>query len=213
MLYTVSEMAKRLGVAPSTLRYYDKEGLLPFIERSDGGIRMFKDTDFEWLSIIECLKKTGMPIKEMKVFIDWCIEGDTTISKRKELIEKQRQVVLFQIQQLKETLSMLDYKKWYYETAEKAGSCKVHETMQEDDVPDNLRHCARRAGRRCQIRSCGPDHGYPRRFDHASCTGGNHRPGDAVRPPGRKRIVYPAPDLFPGYHRVRLPEPYDPPPR
>ena len=73
MLYTVSEMAKRLGVAPSTLRYYDKEGLLPFIERSDGGIRMFKDTDFEWLSIIECLKKTGMPIKEMKVFIDWCI--------------------------------------------------------------------------------------------------------------------------------------------
>ena len=53
MLYTVSEMAKRLGVAPSTLRYYDKEGLLPFIERSDGGIRMFKDTDFEWLSIIE----------------------------------------------------------------------------------------------------------------------------------------------------------------
>lgn len=57
MLYTVSEMAKRLGVAPSTLRYYDKEGLLPFIERSDGGIRMFKDTDFEWLSIIECLKR------------------------------------------------------------------------------------------------------------------------------------------------------------
>lgn len=55
-------------------------------------------------------KKTGMPIKEIKVFIDWCIEGDTTISKRKELIEKQRQVVLFQIQQLKETLSMLDYK-------------------------------------------------------------------------------------------------------
>lgn len=145
MLYTVSEMAKRLGVAPSTLRYYDKEGLLPFIERSDGGIRMFKDTDFEWLSIIECLKKTGMPIKEIKVFIDWCIEGDTTISKRKELIEKQRQVVLFQIQQLKETLSMLDYKKWYYETAEKAGSCKVHETMQEDDVPDNLRKARERA--------------------------------------------------------------------
>lgn len=145
MLYTVSEMAKRLGVAPSTLRYYDKEGLLPFIERSDGGIRMFKDTDFEWLSIIECLKKTGMPIKEIKVFIDWCIEGDTTISKRKELIEKQRQVVLFQIQQLKETLSMLDYKKWYYETAEKAGTCKVHETMQEDEVPDSLRNARERA--------------------------------------------------------------------
>lgn len=52
MLYTVSEMAKRLGVAPSTLRYYDKEGLLPFIERSDGGIRMFKDTDLNGFPLL-----------------------------------------------------------------------------------------------------------------------------------------------------------------
>ena len=82
MFYTVGEMAKKLNVAPSTLRYYDKEGLLPFVERSGGGIRMFKDSDFEWLSIIECLKKTGMPIKEIKHFIDWCIEGDSTIDQR-----------------------------------------------------------------------------------------------------------------------------------
>ena len=71
MLYTVGEMAKRLQVAPSTLRYYDKEGLLPFLERSNGGIRMFRESDFEWLSIIACLKQTGMPIKDIKTFIDW----------------------------------------------------------------------------------------------------------------------------------------------
>ena len=53
-------MAKRIGVAPSTLRYYDKEGLLPFVERSEGCIRVFKETDYEWLQVIECLKKTGM---------------------------------------------------------------------------------------------------------------------------------------------------------
>ena len=52
MLYTVGEMAKRIGVAPSTLRYYDKEGLLPFVERSEGGIRVFKETDYEWLQLI-----------------------------------------------------------------------------------------------------------------------------------------------------------------
>lgn len=57
MFYTVGEAAKRLGVAPSTLRYYDKEGLLPFVERTDGGIRMFKQSDFEGLRLIECLKK------------------------------------------------------------------------------------------------------------------------------------------------------------
>ena len=62
MYYTVGEMAKRLGVAPSTLRYYDQEGLLPFVERSEGGIRVFKESDYEWLQVIGCLKKTGMPL-------------------------------------------------------------------------------------------------------------------------------------------------------
>ena len=79
MLYTVGEMAKKFDIVPSTLRYYDKEGLLPFVERSGGGIRMFKESDSEWLSVIECLKKTGMTIREIRQFIDWCIEGDSTI--------------------------------------------------------------------------------------------------------------------------------------
>lgn len=143
MFYTVGEMANRLGVAPSTLRYYDKEGLLPFVERSGSGIRMFQDSDMEWLSIIECLKKTGMPIKDIKVFIDWCLEGDATISKRKELIEKQRQAVLDRIRQLNETLAVLDYKKWYYETAERAGTCKIHDKLKEDDIPEKFRETKR----------------------------------------------------------------------
>ena len=139
MLYTVGEMAKKINVAPSTLRYYDKEGLLPFVERSDGGIRMFKDSDFEWLSIIECLKQTGMPIKEIKNFIDWCILGDETITQRKELIQKQREEVLLQIRKLKETLAMLEYKNWYYETAELAGTCSIHDTISDSDVPSKFR--------------------------------------------------------------------------
>lgn len=57
MIYTVGEMAKKLGVAPSTLRYYDQEGLLPFVQRSGNGMRIFNDTDYEWLQIIGCLKK------------------------------------------------------------------------------------------------------------------------------------------------------------
>lgn len=65
MVYTVGEMAKLLGVAASTLRYYDKEGLLPFVERSSGGIRMFRESDIEWLKVIGCMKKAGMSIKEV----------------------------------------------------------------------------------------------------------------------------------------------------
>ena len=110
MLYTVGEIAKKMNVAPSTLRYYDKEGLLPFVERSGGGIRMFKDSDYEQLSIIECLKKTGMSIKDIKAFMDWCREGDSTIEQRLNLMKRQREAVLAQIKQMQETLQMLDYK-------------------------------------------------------------------------------------------------------
>lgn len=138
MFYTVGEMSKRIGVAPSTLRYYDKEGLLPFVERSDGGIRMFKESDFDWLSIIECLKKTGMPIKEIKKFIDWGMQGDSTIEERLALIDRQRDEVLKQIEQLKSTLDTLNYKHWFYETAKKAGTCDYPRNIPDEELPPEI---------------------------------------------------------------------------
>ena len=138
MFYTVGEMAKKLGVAPSTLRYYDKEGLLPFVERSGGGIRMFKEEDFQWLSVIECLKKAGLPIKEIKTFMDWCMEGDSTIDQRLALMKEQRDIVKKQIAQMQDTLAILDYKCWYYETAREAGTCKIHDSLPDEAVPPEL---------------------------------------------------------------------------
>ena len=138
MFYTVGEMAKKMGVAPSTLRYYDKEGLLPFVERSGGGIRMFKDADFQWLSIIECLKKAGLPIKEIKTFMDWCMEGDNTIDKRLALMQEQRDIVKKQIAQMQDTLAILAYKCWYYETAREAGTCKIHDSLPDEAVPSEF---------------------------------------------------------------------------
>lgn len=92
MTYTVGQMAKMLGLAGSTLRYYDKEGLLPFVERSSGGIRMFREKDYEWLQIIECLKKAGMSIKDIKKYIVLLQQGDSTIQERLELFQHQRTV-------------------------------------------------------------------------------------------------------------------------
>ena len=140
MIYTVGEMAKMLSVAPSTLRYYDKEGLLPFVERSGSGMRMFKDADFEWLYIIECLKKTGMPIKDIRDFITMVMKGDETIGERLELFCKQRKAVEEQIEQLQATLDILNYKCWYYETAQKAGTTAVPREMSLEEVPEQLRH-------------------------------------------------------------------------
>ncbi len=139
MFYTIGEMAQRLNVAPSTLRYYDKEGLLPFVERSSGGIRMFKDEDMEWLQMLGCLKKAGMPLKEIRSFIELSRQGDGTIDRRLDLIEKQRRSVLEQQKQLEATLLMLDYKRWYYQTAQRAGTCAVHDAMPPEDIPEPFR--------------------------------------------------------------------------
>ena len=139
MLYTVGEMAKRIGVAPSTLRYYDKEGLLPFVERSSGGIRMFKDADFEWLQVIECLKKTGMHLVDIKRFIEMAMQGDETIDERLELIVKQKEAVKLQIDVLNATLKTLEFKHWYYETAKNAGTTEIPRNMTLEELPEKYR--------------------------------------------------------------------------
>ncbi len=100
MVYTVGEMAKMLEVPASTLRYYDKEGLLPFVERSPGGIRMFQEKDFEWLQVIGCLKKAGMPLRDIRVYIELAMQGDATIGERLALFEHQREVLREQMEQL-----------------------------------------------------------------------------------------------------------------
>lgn len=140
MTYTVGEAAKILGVAPSTLRYYDKEGLLPFVERSNGGIRIFHEKDFGWLFIVECLKKSGLSIKDIKQYIDLSMKGDETIDERLELFQKQREKVSKQLSELQSTLDTLNYKCWYYETAKAAGTTAVPQNMSIDEIPENLRN-------------------------------------------------------------------------
>ena len=84
----------RLDVPASTLRFYDKEGLLPFVERLPGGIRMFQDTDLEWLQIIGCMKKAGMSIRDIRQHIEQAQRGDDTIALRLAMFRRQREVLL-----------------------------------------------------------------------------------------------------------------------
>lgn len=84
----------RLDVPASTLRFYDKEGMLPFVERSPGGIRMFRDTDLEWLQIIGCMKKAGMSIRDIRQYIEQAQRGDDTIALCLAILHRQREVLL-----------------------------------------------------------------------------------------------------------------------
>ena len=143
MTYTVGEMAKLLGVPASTLRYYDKEGLLPFVERSSGGIRIFRDSDVEWLRVIGCMKKAGMSLKDIRQYIELAMKGDDTIDARLALFRHQRQVLQQQMEELQHTMRMVDYKCWYYETAKASGTIQVPKCMADGEVPKQFQSIRR----------------------------------------------------------------------
>ena len=138
MVYTVGEMAKRMGVAASTLRYYDKEGLLPFVERSPGGIRLFRETDVEWLNVIGCLKSAGMSIGDIREYIRLAMQGDGTIDQRLALFKRQREALIRQMAALQNTLDMLDYKCWFYERAQELGSIEAVKDLDADALPERF---------------------------------------------------------------------------
>ena len=139
MVYTVGEMAKRLEVPASTLRYYDKEGLLPFVERSSGGIRMFRDSDFEWLQVIGCMKKAGMSIRDIRQYIQLALQGDDTIDTRLKMFQHQREVLVQQMAEMQHTLETVEYKCWFYETAQAAGTVDIPSAMAEEEIPERFR--------------------------------------------------------------------------
>ncbi|MDR1113664.1 MAG: MerR family transcriptional regulator [Candidatus Margulisbacteria bacterium] len=130
-MYTISAAAAKIGLTAYTLRYYDKVGLLPFVSRSASGARLFKEADFEWLAIIECLKQTGLPLRKIKQFIDWGMQGDATLKQRYELFLERKTEVEKQIKMLRKARQKILYKCWYYQTALAAGTSKIHEKSLE----------------------------------------------------------------------------------
>ena len=133
MTYAIGEVAKMLNLTIYTLRYYDKEGLLPHVERTPSGIRAFNESDVESLKIIECLKTSGMPLKDIKYFIDWCSQGDCTLQQRYDMFLERKAAVEAQMEELKKTMEDIDYKCWYYKTALEAGTENVHKIKNAED--------------------------------------------------------------------------------
>ncbi|WP_432404182.1 MerR family transcriptional regulator [Wukongibacter sp. M2B1] len=122
MAYSIGEVSEMLNISISTLRYYDKEGLLPLVNRTSGNIRVFDEADIECLKMIECLKTTGMQLKDIKLFFEWCEEGDSTIEKRYNLFLEQKEKTERQISLLQSALDRINYKCEYYRLAKERGT-------------------------------------------------------------------------------------------
>ena len=89
--------------------------------------------------MIECLKKTGLQIKDIKQFMSWCMEGSSTYTKRKELFENQKKQVEAEITRLNKTLDMLNFKCWYYSEAIKDGNEDRIKSLTPDELPNSIK--------------------------------------------------------------------------
>ena len=125
MSYTIGEVSEMLNISISALRYYDKEGLLPLVNRTSGNIRAFDETDIECLKMIECLKTTGMQLKDIKHYFEWCEAGDSTIEQRYQLFLSQKEKTEQQIALLQNALQRIDFKCEYYRIAHAKSTTNV----------------------------------------------------------------------------------------
>lgn len=136
-MYTIGQISEMFHLPISTLRYYDKEGLFPGLRR-DSGVRKFGLREIEALRMIECLKKSGLEIKDIKQFMEWCSQGSSTYPMRKELFLRQKETVEKEIAKMEKVLDMLRFKCWYYDQAIQDGNEDRLKEMIPDHLPEDI---------------------------------------------------------------------------
>lgn len=123
--FLIGDISKMYGISQDTLRYYDKAGLLPFVKKNQAGRRVFTEDDLGYIEVIDCLKRSGIPVKEITKFMDWCVEGDKTLPQRYAFMVEQEAVLEKKIHELQAQLDFLRWKKWYYQIANEAETEKI----------------------------------------------------------------------------------------
>ncbi|MCX4719273.1 MerR family transcriptional regulator [Streptomyces virginiae] len=108
--YTISEVEARTGLTQHTLRWYERIGLMPHVDRSHSGQRRFTDKDLDWLAFVGKLRATGMSVADMVRYAELVREGEHTMAERRELLERTRREVRSRITELTDALAVLDYK-------------------------------------------------------------------------------------------------------
>ena len=118
---TITEVSKKYDLSPDTLRYYERIGLIPPVNRNKSGVRDYTEDDCKWVELSKCLRSAGIPIEALIEYCTLTKEGNKTISARKELLIEQRKELLQKINEMQSTLDRLNYKISRYEEAEVTG--------------------------------------------------------------------------------------------
>lgn len=113
-MYTIKDVAEKLDVSEHTLRFWAKSGLFPFIKRNENNVRLFSDSDLDWVKIVKCLRSVGTENKAVKKYIDLCLVGDSTIKERYGIIKATKLKAEQQMKDLQTQLALLEFKENYY---------------------------------------------------------------------------------------------------
>lgn len=114
MEYTIKQVSEKTKLKAHVLRYYEKEGLLPGVSRSESGIRRYSEDDLEWLSLIRCLKNTGIAIKQIREFVELSMKGKETLKQRCEMLAEHKKEVEVQIEEMQKHLRKVEHKIQYF---------------------------------------------------------------------------------------------------
>ncbi|MBC1210622.1 MerR family transcriptional regulator [Listeria booriae] len=114
--YSIKDVAAYFDISISSIRFYDKNGLLPFVSKNESGHRVFTESDMNFIHTICCLKNTGMPIKDIKRYIQLCMNGPNSISERKTMLQEHKAHVLREQEKLQENLKEIDIKIARYDS-------------------------------------------------------------------------------------------------
>ena len=113
----IAEVSEKFGLSIDTLRYYERVGLIPPVNRNDGGIRDYNELDLKRVDFIKCMRSAGLPIEVLIDYVALVQKGDKTIEARKEILKEQRQLLTARMQEMQKTLDILDHKIEVYENA------------------------------------------------------------------------------------------------
>ncbi|MFT8349630.1 MerR family transcriptional regulator [Clostridium saccharoperbutylacetonicum] len=115
MNLSIKEVAEKFNITPYTLRYYEREGLIPSVQREDNGRRVYTDVDLGWLQIVRCMKATGMSISYIKNYVELCTNGKDTLEERRKIMCKQKEIINEEIKKYTDLLELVDMKLDYYD--------------------------------------------------------------------------------------------------
>ena len=127
---TMKEVCKEIGMNYETLKFYCKEGLVPNVKRDKNNYRNFDEKNIAWLKGIQCLRKCGLGVSEIKIYMNYCLQGPTSIPQRKDMLSQTKELLLKRIAEINECIEYIDNKQRFYDDVLE-GKCRYTSNLIE----------------------------------------------------------------------------------